>query len=311
MNPEEEARQDIDKLLESAGWSVQDYKKLNPDASMGIAVREFPLDSGEADYLLFVDNVAVGVIEAKPKGTTLSGVAVQSDAYVIGLPKNIPNAGNPLPFAYESTGTETLFRDLRDPNSRSRRVFAFHKPEILKELVSQKDTLRARLRQIPTLEKGRLWDCQFEAIQNLEKSFAEARPRALIQMATGSGKTFTSVSFIYRLIKYAGAKRVLFLVDRRTLGKQAFNEFQQYVTPDDGRKFTELYNVQHLTSNSFDPVSKVCITTIQRLYSMLRGEEEFDPENEEQSLFDVPPVMQRPVDVSYNSKLPIESFDFI
>ncbi len=123
-------------------------------------------------------------------------------------------------------------------------------------------------------------EAQGEAIQNLERSFAQGRPRALIQMATGSGKTYTAVSFIYRLIKFADAKRVLFLVDRSNLGRQTKKEFQQYITPDDGRKFTELYNVQYLTSNTIDPVSMVCITTIQRLYSMLRGEEEFDAENE-------------------------------
>ena len=128
------------------------------------------------------------------------------------------------------------------------------------------------------------------AIKNLEKSFANSRPRSLIQMATGSGKTFTAVSSIYRLIKFAGARRVLLLVDRSNLGRQTFKEFQQYVTPDDGRKFSELYNVQHLTSNSIDPVNKVVITSIQRLYSMLSGEEEFNEETEEISLFNVSPA---------------------
>jgi type I restriction enzyme R subunit len=113
--------------------------------------------------------------------------------------------------------------------------------------------------------------CQIDAIQELDKSFVDAKPRALIQMASGAGKTYTAISFIYRLIKFANAKRVLFLVDRRTLGKQTVQKFQEYVTPDDGRKFTELYNVQHLTTNTLDKVSRVCITTIQRLYSMLKG----------------------------------------
>jgi len=119
------------------------------------------------------------------------------------------------------------------------------------------------------------------------------------------------VSFIYRLIKFAGAKRVLFLVDRKTLGEQALNEFKQYVTPDDGRKFTELYNVQHLTTNTLDPVSRVCITTIQRLYSMLRGDAELDSQVEDQSLFDDTPVPEKPVEISYNPQIPIETFDFV
>jgi type I restriction enzyme R subunit len=164
---------------------------------------------------------------------------------------------------------------------------------------------------MPALITTGLRDCQIDAITDLEKSFALAKPRALLQMATGSGKTYTAISEVYRLIKHADAKRVLFLVDRRTLGKQAFREFTQYVTPDDGRKFTEIYNVQHLTSNTLDPVSQVCITTIQRLYSMLSGQPEFAEENEEPSLYAVAPEGQKSLDVTYNPAIPIETFDFV
>jgi type I restriction enzyme R subunit len=311
MKPEEKAREKIDHLLEAAGWTIQNIQELNLGVSLGVAVRSFPLKTGEADYLLFVDRKAAGVIEAKPEGTTLSGVAEQSEKYIAGIPENLPHVQEPLPFAYESTGTETFFRDLRDPIPRSRRVFAFHKPETFNEWLSQDDTLRAKLRNMPPLITEGLRDCQVEAIQNLEKSFADARPRALIQMASGGGKTFTAVSFIYRLIKFANAKRVLFLVDRSNLGRQTKNEFQQYVTPDDGRKFTELYNVQHLNTNTLDKVSRVCITTIQRLYSMLKGESEFDAELEEQSIFDLSPKEDTIREVSYNPHIPIETFDFI
>lgn len=311
MKPEEKARQKIDQLLNLSGWVVQDLNKINLSASFGVAVREFPLKSGYADYLLFVDRKAVGVIEAKQKGTTLSGVAEQTEAYLTSIPDNLPSVQEPLPFAYESTGIETYFRDIRDPDPRSRRVVAFHRPETLFEWITQKDTLRARLQKMPPLIANGLRDCQIIAIQNLEKSFAEARQRALIQMASGGGKTFTAISFIYRLIKFANAKRILFLVDRNNLARQTKREFQQYITPDDGRKFTELYNVQHLTSNVIDPVNKVCITTIQRLYSMLKGEPEFDSELEEHSLFDSYLAEEKPFEVSYNPDIPIETFDFI
>ena len=311
MDPEERARQNIDRLLEAAGWRVQDHKDLSLSAGLGVVVRYFPLKTGEADYVVFVDRKAVGVIEAKPEGTTLSGVSEQTEKYLSGLPENIPSVGKPLRFAYESTGVETFFRDLSDPDSRSRRVFAFHKPETLQEWLGQENTLRARLRTVPPLITEGLRTCQIEAITNLERSFAESRPRALIQMASGSGKTFAAVTFVYRLIKFAGAKRVLFLVDRNTLGRQTSQEFQQYRTPDDGRKFTELYNVQRLTSNQIDSVSRVCITTIQRLYSMLKGEAEFSAENEEVSVFEVAPRDMEPVKVEYNSNIPIEMFDFI
>ncbi|HUW12804.1 MAG TPA: DEAD/DEAH box helicase family protein, partial [Anaerolineae bacterium] len=311
MDPEEKAREHIDQLLAKAGWCVQNRDELDLGAALGVAVREFPLESGFADYLLFVDRKAAGAIEAKPAGATLSGVAEQSGKYITGLPPNIPHVQLPLPFAYESTGIETFFRDIRDPDPRSRRVFAFHAPDTLYGWLSDPDTLRGRLGLLPPLIRDRLRACQIEAIVNLEHSLAEARPRALIQMATGSGKTFAAVTLAYRLIKHADATRILFLVDRNNLGRQTFKEFQQYVTPDDGRKFTELYNAQHLTSNTIDPVSRVTITTIQRLYSMLKGEHEFDAETEEQSLFEIAPAGEAPMEVSYNSDIPIETFDFV
>ncbi len=309
MDPEQLARQQIDQQLEAAGWVVQDYKKLNLSAGVGIAVREFPLKTGYADYLLFVKRKAVGAIEAKAEGTTLGGVAEQSAKYLAGLPANIPHVELPLPFAYESTGVETLFRDIRDPDARSRRVFSFHKPKTLLAWAREEATLRARMRQSHQLHTEPLRACQVEAVTKLERSLADNRPRALIQMATGSGKTYTAVTFIYRLIKHAGARRVLFLVDRSNLGRQTEKEFQQYETPDDGRKFTELYNVQRLTSNTIDPVSKVCISTIQRVYSMLRGSE-LDETVEEASGFEQS-VDGRPVDVTYTPAIPIETFDFI
>ena len=301
MKPEDSARQHIDQLLTAAGWTIQDRKQMNLGASQGVAVREYPMSSGTTDYLLFIDRRAVGVIEAKPEGTTLSGVSEQTEKYLRGIPPILPCHRKPLPFGYESTGVETFFRDLRDPDSRPRPVFAFHKPEILLKWIQQPLTLRYNLQRLPELEKQGLRDCQIEAITKLEESFAADRPRALIQMATGSGKTYTAVSFVYRLIKHAGAKRILFLVDRSNLGRQTLKEFQQYTTPDDGRKFTELYNVQHLTTNRIDEVSNVCITTIQRLYSMLKGDSDFDEENESESLFNLGSGNQPAAEVEYNS----------
>ncbi|MBL7114038.1 MAG: DEAD/DEAH box helicase family protein [Bacteroidales bacterium] len=306
--PEQLARQNIDQMLIKAGWLLQDVKDINFAAGIGIAVREFPTDKGPADYILFVNRKAVGAIEAKPEGMTLSGVSDQTGKYIRKFLENIPHFEVPLPFAFESTGKETFFRDERDPEPRSRRVFSFHQPKTLLEWVNQESTLRGRLRKNPILEKSLLRDCQFEAITELERSFYDARPRALVQMATGSGKTFMAVSAVYRLIKFAKAKRVLFLVDRRTLGRQTRGEFAQYITPDDGRKFTELYNVQLLTGPTIDDVSKVCITTIQRLFSMLKGQE-FDAELDELSLADV--TTDEVKQVLYNADIPIETFDFI
>ena len=288
-------------------------KGLDFTASRGVAVREFPLKAGFADYMLFVNRQAVGVVEAKKEGTTLGGVDTQSGKYLDGLPVHVQRVGTPLPFAYESTGVETVYRNVRDPDYRSRRVFSFHKPQTLLDWAHEPETLRARLKNMPPLDTAGLRDCQVEAIEGLEQSLAENRPRSLIQMATGSGKTFTAVNFSYRLIKHAGAKRILFLVDRANLGRQTLKEFQQYATPDDGRKFTELYNVQHLAGGGIDSVGKVCISTIQRLYSMLRGEE-LDEELDEASLNEITSADtagERPKEVAYNPQIPIETFDFI
>jgi len=310
ITPEQRARHDIDRMLERAGWSVQDKDSVDFTASRGVAIREFPLEAGFADYMLFVDRQAVGVVEAKKKGTALSGVATQSRKYLDGLPPHVKRVGTPLPFVYESTGVETMFRDVRDPEYRSRRVYAFHRPGTLMELAQESKTLRARLKTMPPLETAGLRGCQVEAIGGLERSLAQNRSRSLIQMATGSGKTFTAVSSAYRLIKHAGAGRVLFLVDRANLGRQTLKEFQQYATPDDGRKFTELYNVQHLAGGGIDPVSKVCISTIQRLYSMLRGED-LDESLDESSLNELTSTAERTKEVVYNPQIPIETFDFV
>jgi len=309
--PEQLARQNIDQLLDACGWQVQHYQELNLSAGRGVAVREFPLKTGFADYALFVDRRIIGAVEAKAEGTPLSGIEAQTAKYSVGLPSVPPAWHSPLPFLYESTGVETFFTNGLDPDPRSRRVYAFHRPETLAAWATEPMTLRARLRHMPPLVTAGLWDAQIEAITNLERSLFDNHPRALIQMATGSGKTFTAASFIYRLVKFGGARRVLFLVDRSNLGRQTLKEFQQYVTPDDGRKFTELYNVQRLSSNVLDPVSRVCITTIQRLYSILSGEPDYDAEKEEPSLFDLEGALdnQPPKTVLYNPALPIEFFD--
>ena len=312
MTPENRARHNIDKMLEAAGWQIQNYAERDTDAALGVVVREYRLRADQkADYLLFIGGVAIGVIEAKAEGTTLSGALQQAERYRANLPDELPNRTRFF-FSYASTGIETYFRDIRDPDSRSRSVFTFHTPEALANAFNQPRTLRERLKtDIPPLEKGCLRDCQFEAITELEKSLAESRPRALIQMATGSGKTHAAVSSTYRLIKFANVKRVLFLVDRRNLGKQTHSEFQAYTTPDDGRKFTELYNVQHLSSNFIDEPSQVCITTLQRLYSMLKGETEYESDAEEASAFENDTEDASPQLVTYNPKIPIDTFDII
>jgi type I restriction enzyme R subunit len=327
--PEDQAREHIDQALEQAGWRVQDYKSANLQAGRGVVLRNFPLVSGHgfADYLLYVDGKAAGIIEAKKEGVTLIGVEVQAEKYSKGLPTDLPAYIRPLPFLYQSTGVETRFTNGLDPQPRSRPVFSFHRPETLAALIPQRSeaprnlhgaslaaetatTLRARLRTLPPLITTGLWSAQITAINNLEKSLAQDRPRALIQMATGSGKTFTAINFIYRLIKFGGARRVLFLVDRGNLGDQTLKEFQQYVSPYNNFKFTEEFIVQRLAGNTLDTTARVCISTIQRMYSMLKGRELSD-EDEEASVSGLERVFKQPEPIDYNPAIPIETFDVI
>ena len=315
LAPEQQARENIDKQLEQSGWFVQDFKELNPSASLGVAVREYPTESGSADYILFVDSgdpflrkKPIGVIEAKREGITLSAVHDQTTRYAADKLKYIFKKEE-LPFQYETTGTETYFTDARDPIPRQREIFNFHKPETLYEWIKQESSLRARLRMFPPLNTDGLRVCQSVAIKNLEESFADNRSRALIQMATGAGKTFSAITSVYRLLKFANAKRILFLVDTRNLGKQAEQEFQAYKPNDDKRLFTELYNVQRLRSNFIDPSTHVCISTIQRMYSILKGKE-LDESLEDDSPYESK-IIDKPVDVAYTPNVPIETFDFI
>lgn len=310
QNPEQIARDHIDKLLVESGWLVQTKTKLNLAAGTGVAVTEYRTDSGPVDYLLFIDKVPVGVIEAKKaeEGVRLTMAEDQTRRYAEGKLKYIDN--DPLHFGYESTGEVTRFTDFRDPKPRSRSVFTFHRPETIRKLLKEDKTLRKRVYDIPTLTPAGLRDCQFTAINNLETSFRENRPKALIQMATGSGKTFTAITAIYRLLKFAKAKRVLFLVDTKNLGEQAEGEFKKYLPQDDNRLFPELYGITRLSSSFIPTDSQVYISTIQRLYSVLKGTE-LDERDEEENPEEKKWTQKEPMPVVYNEKTPMEFFDFV
>lgn len=315
QNPEQIARDRIDEQLIACGWIIQDYKKKNVAAGMGVAIREYPTDTGPADYLLFVDSKPVGVIEAKrpEEGQNITVHETQAEDYATAKLKYLDS--QKLPFVYLSTGEVTTFTDFRDPKPRGRNVFSFHRPETIRLWLKRTKSVRKALQDLGEVQKDGLRDCQVNAITGLEKSFKENKPRSLIQMATGSGKTFTAITSVYRLLKLKDDKgdnvvrRILFLVDTKNLGEQAEQEFLNYLPNDDNRKFTELYGVHRLKSKHFPDDSHVYISTIQRLYAALRGQdldesaEETNP-NERWQPKEVPPI-------GYNPKLPIEFFDFI
>ncbi len=311
QNPEQKARDHIDQQLVSAGWDVQDKNKVNLTAALGVAVREYQTDVGPADYALFVNKKPVGIIEAKPEdwGHRITTVEEQSTGYAEAKLKWVNNK-EPLPFIYESTGVITRFTNMNDPKPRSREIFNFHKPETLQEWSKQKVTLRGHFTNMPELNVDGLRACQITAISNLEQSLKEDKPRALVQMATGSGKTFTAISSVYRLLKYGKAKRILFLVDTKNLGEQAEQEFLSFVPNDDNRKFTELYNVRRLSSGFVPSDAQVCISTIQRMYSILKGEE-LDESIEELNPAEQLTKPKQSLPVVYNEKIPPEFFDLV
>ncbi|WP_329271331.1 type I restriction endonuclease subunit R [Streptomyces sp. NBC_01451] len=348
---EVQARVRIDAMLSDAGWLIQDKTDANPLAGRGVAIREFTVATGRADYVLYVDGRIVGVIEAKREGTPLAGALAQNERYAAGVLKEHAMAvwrrEEPFAFRYATTGTETYFVNRVDPDARSREVFAFHRPETLAAWMRTSDenpespTFRAALRtSMPLLETHGLRMAQVDAITGLEGSLAADRPRALIQMATGAGKTFTAVTETYRLLRHAGARRVLFLVDRNNLGRQAHAEFDKYRTPDENRKLTDLYNVDMLGRGGIQETSSVVISTIQRMYALLKGEaitdepgaadREDGKDSEENaegggntgiattstpatstSALDETYEADEPITVEYNPDIPIESFDVI
>lgn len=312
MTPEEKARCVIDDKLCQSGWAIQDLKRLNLTASLGVAVREFPTSTGEVDYALFVDGKSVGVVEAKQSqaGQSITDVEVQSGRYANSTFKWVKNDYT-IRFAYEATDKLIRFTDYKDIKYRSRTVFSFHRPETLFDLIQQPDTIRNNMKQFPLLDVKGFRKCQINAINNLDQSFADNRPRALVQMATGAGKTFTAITSAYRLLKYGKMKRILFLVDTKGLGEQAEREFLAYTPNDDPRSFSQIYGVRRLKSSYMPNDVQICISTIQRMYSILK-EEELDESAEEAPFVEyVTAESKAPKEVAYNEKYPPEFFDCI
>ncbi|MFR7450837.1 MAG: type I restriction-modification enzyme R subunit C-terminal domain-containing protein [Gemmiger sp.] len=312
MTPEQKAREAIDQRLTQSGWILQDMRQLNPVAGPGVAVREFPTSTGPVDYALFVDGTPVGVVEAKAdeKGQDITTVEGQSSRYAGSTFKWV-KTGYTIRFAYEATSKLTRFTDYADQKYRSRPIFSFHRPESLRALLKADDTIRNNMKHFPPFDTTGFRSCQITAIQNLERSFAENRPRALVQMATGAGKTFTAITAVYRLLKYAKINRVLFLVDTKSLGEQAEREFLAYRPNDDNRSFSEIYGVRRLKNSYIPPDVQVCISTVQRMYSILKGED-LDESAEETSFNEMTTAeRQTAKEVVYNAKYPPEFFDCI
>ena len=303
MTPEQIAREKIDRMFADAGWAVVNRDNYSPEIS-AVAIEEGLMKGNcEADYLLFINGKAVGVLEAKRRevDVTASIVADQAEHYAKSVPNWCQAWFNPLPLAYVSNGNELYFRDLRNPDSQYEALKKIHTPKEITRLLGINDYYAA----LPTLQKRGLRDCQYEAITELEKSFRAGQNRALMVLATGSGKTYTACLATYRMLNYTPMKRVLFLVDRNNLGKQAEGEFGTFRLTESGDPLNTIFEVNRLKSANVKKSDQIVISTIQRLFSLLSGQP-IDDSDDEATDDETTEIVLPP-----NPQLPPDFFDMI
>lgn len=327
--------QKIGAFLRSAGWVIQSADNTDFTSLLGIAVRSFPLSRGQGNvgYLLVVDRKAAGVIEVidtfqrtepgeKQAPHTLMDWEVLSEKVRQGLPFSLPVHMRPLPFFYQCSGIKISFRNGFDPSPCVRNLSAFHKPETLKgwleegmigslprdmaaassvEYGRRGTTLQERIWiNMPPLTENGLRLHQVQTLRNIERSLRENRLRTLVQMSSGSGKTRVSISLIYRLVRFADAKRALILVDSDVLAVQVFKRFHQYISPDTGENFGDEFQIRFVQNGTIEPATRVCISTPRNLDTCLEEREEARSGKN-----NLEPRFQ------YHSELPIETFDVI
>lgn len=301
--PEEKARVKIDRCFEDAGWEVTDRDHYTP-TSTAVAIREGLLENNlEADYFLFINGKAVGVLEAKRKEVDITSdhVAEQAEHYTRAVPNCYQTYSNPLPLVYLSNGETILFKNQQVENAPYDEINRIHSPKEIAKFLDIEDQFAG----LPMLKKRGLRDCQFDAISEVEKSFRTGQKRALMVLATGAGKTYTAVMSAYRFLSYAKMRRVLFLVDRNNLGKQAEGEFGTYRLTETGDPFNTIFGVSRLKSATIPKDANVVISTIQRLFAFLKGEPITTDNDEEES------GTNEEIILPPNPALPQDYFDLI
>lgn len=304
MTPEEKARHKIDRMFTNAGWDVIDREEYAAGMT-AVAIREGLLKGNkETDYFLFLNGKAVGVLEAKREEVDVSSQCVweQAEDYARSVPSCYPVISNPLPIVMTSNGRELYMRDMRQSESNYYSLVKMPSPKKIVGMLGIDNPFAG----LPGVPKKGLRECQFEAITNLEASFRIGQKKALMVLATGAGKTYTACMAAYRMLTHVGMKRVLFLVDRNNLGKQAEGEFGTFRLTQIGDAFNTIYGVSRLTNNEIPSDSNVIISTIQRLFAFLKGEPIID-DSDEESIADGPAELTLPD----NPKLPHDYFDMI
>ena len=304
MTPEEKARVKIDRWFEDAGWEVTDRDHYTP-TSTAVAIREGLLENNlEADYFLFINGKAVGVLEAKRKEVDIAAdhVAEQAEHYTRAVPNCYQTHSNPLPLVYLSNGESVLFKNQEIEDAPYDEINRIHSPKEIVKMLG----IEEQFAGLPVVKKRGLRDCQYEAISELEKSYRTGQNRALMVLATGAGKTYTAVTAAYRFLNYAKMRRVLFLVDRNNLGKQAEGEFGTYRLTENGDPFNTIFGVSRLKSATIPKDANVVISTIQRLFAFLKGEPiTSDNDDDEES------GTNEEINLPPNPALPQDYFDLI
>lgn len=303
MTPEEKARVKIDRLFAEAGWTVVNRDEYEPTMN-AVAVREALLKGNlEADYFLMINGKACGVLEAKREEIDVASnmVSEQVATYAKMVPDYYQAWQNPLPLLYKSNAKVVDFQDYRKSNVEWEEINRIHTPKEIVDMLGIDDPFAG----LPILKSKGLRACQFEAITELEKSFRTGQNRALMVLATGAGKTYTACLAAYRMLAYTPMRRILFLVDRNNLGKQAEGEFGTFRLTENGEAFNTIYTVNRLKSSTIPKDSNVVISTIQRLFSLLKGEEIVD--NDDDDADDATGEVTLPD----NPKLPHDYFDMI
>ena len=303
MTPEEKARETINRMLNESGWEIVDRDNYSPGIS-AVAIEEGILKGKlEADYLLFLNGKAIGVLEAKREENELSNVVrEQAERYIRRLPSWCSYWYQPLPIVYLSNGKEIFFRNLNNEDMSYELVSRIHSPKEIVKMLGIEDEYAG----LPTLQKKGLRVCQYEAITELESSFRSGHSRALMVLATGAGKTFTACMAAYRLLSYTPMKRVLFLVDRNNLGRQAEGEFGTFRLTETGEPFNTIFTTERLKSAKIPKDANVVISTIQRLFALLTGQELNDDDNDESYNED-----NKEIQLGGNLNLPPDFFDLI
>lgn len=312
MLPEEKARVKIDKQLNNAGWDIVDRKDYLPNYAM--AVKEALMQGGkESDYLLFVDNKAIGVVEAKKESDSLGPkVASQAEHYAK-TPQNWYGLWfqGLIPLVYLANGNKIYFKNmLTDSDGDYVELGEMHSPKKMLQLIGKKSEYGA----LPRIEKRGLRDCQYDAEVNLEKSLKQGKKKALAVLATGSGKTYLACLASYRLLNYTSTKRVLFLVDRNNLARQTETEFSLFDRTENQQPMSSLYQINRL-KNKDDIGGDIVISTIQKLFAVLTGQtitdDDEDKEDEKFFSFKDTDSNQTVVSLGNDLKLPPDYFQFI